>query len=259
MSQVQLNPKYKSLYNSDARYHVVTGGRGSGKSFGINVFLLHLTYEKGHKILFTRYTMTSASMSIIPEFLEKIDLMGVAEHFEVTKAEITNKLTGSSIIFSGVKTSSGDQTAKLKSINAVTTFVVDEAEELTDEEVFDKIDFSVRAKGVKNRCIVILNPTTKEHWIYQRFFQNRGVPDGHNGDKENVNYIHTTYLDNIENLSESFVLGLKDMQKNRPEKFRHQIMGGWLDRAEGVVFTDWSIGDFPKDMDTIFGQDFGFS
>jgi phage terminase large subunit len=85
------------------------------------------------------------------------------------------------------------------------------------------------------------------------------VPDGHNGDKENVNYIHTTYLDNIENLSESFVLGLKDMQKNRPEKFRHQIMGGWLDRAEGVVFTDWSIGDFPKDMDTIFGQDFGFS
>jgi len=259
MSQVQLNKKYKSLYNSDARYHVVTGGRGSGKSFGINVFLLHLTYEKGHKILFTRYTMTSASMSIIPEFLEKIDLMGVAEHFDVTKAEITNKLTGSSIIFSGVKTSSGDQTAKLKSINAVTTFVVDEAEELTDEEVFDKIDFSVRAKGVKNRCIVILNPTTKEHWIYQRFFQNRGVPDGHNGDKENVNYIHTTYLDNIENLSESFVLGLKDMQRNRPEKFRHQIMGGWLDRAEGVVFTDWSIGDFPKDMDTIFGQDFGFS
>ena len=99
MSQVQLNKKYKSLYNSDARYHVVTGGRGSGKSFGINVFLLHLTYEKGHKILFTRYTMTSASMSIIPEFLEKIDLMGVAEHFDVTKAEITNKLTGSSVSY----------------------------------------------------------------------------------------------------------------------------------------------------------------
>lgn len=259
MNQVVLNKKYKSLYSSESRYHVVTGGRGSGKSFGTTVFLLHLTYEKGHKILFTRYTMTSASMSIIPEFLEKIDLMDVAEHFEVTKAEIKNKLTGSSIMFSGVKTSSGDQTAKLKSINAVTTFVLDEAEELTDEEVFDKIDFSVRAKGVKNRCILILNPTTKEHWIYQRFFQNRGVPDGFNNDKENINYIHTTYLDNKEHLSPSFIAGLEDMKQRRPEKFKHQIMGGWLDRAEGVVFTDWSIGDFPKDTDTIFGSDFGFS
>ena len=257
--EVVLNNKYKSLYSSEGRYHVITGGRGSGKSFGINVFLLHLTYEKGHKILFTRYTMTSASMSIIPEFLEKIDLMGVAEHFEVTKAEIKNKLTGSSIIFSGVKTSSGDQTAKLKSINAVTTFVLDEAEELTDEEVFDKIDFSVRVKGVKNRCILILNPTTKEHWIYQRFFQNRGVPDGHNGGMDNINYIHTTYLDNEKHLSKSFIAGLEDMRERRPEKFNHQIMGGWLDRAEGVIFTDWSIGDFPRDMDVVFGSDFGFS
>lgn len=257
--EVVLNNKYKSLYSSEGRYHVITGGRGSGKSFGINVFLLHLTYEKGHKILFTRYTMTSASMSIIPEFLEKIDLMGVAEHFEITKAEIKNKLTGSSIIFSGVKTSSGDQTAKLKSINAVTTFVLDEAEELVDEEVFDKIDLSVRAKGVKNRCILILNPTTKEHWIYQRFFQNRGVPDGHNGDMDNINYIHTTYLDNEKHLSKSFIVGLEDMRARRPEKFKHQIMGGWLDRAEGVIFTNWSIGDFPRDMDVVFGSDFGFS
>jgi len=259
MNPIILNNKYKSLYSSEGRYHVVTGGRGSGKSFGTTVFLLQLTYEKGHKILFTRYTMTSASMSIIPEFLEKIDLMNVAEHFEVTKAEIRNKLTGSSIMFSGVKTSSGDQTAKLKSINAVTTFVLDEAEELTDEEVFDKIDFSVRAKGVKNRCILILNPTTKEHWIYQRFFQNRGVPDGHNGCTENINYIHTTYLDNKEHLSPSFIAGLEDMRIRRPGKFKHQIMGGWLDRAEGVIFTDWSIGDFPKDTDTVFGSDFGFS
>tara|TARA_R110000751_G_scaffold293147_1_gene400637 strand:+ start:511 stop:1542 length:1032 start_codon:yes stop_codon:yes gene_type:complete len=198
-------------------------------------------------------------MSIIPEFLEKIDLMGVAEHFEITKAEIKNKLTGSSIIFSGVKTSSGDQTAKLKSINAVTTFVLDEAEELVDEEVFDKIDFSVRAKGVRNRCILILNPTTKEHWIYQRFFQNRGVPDGHNGDMDNINYIHTTYLDNEKHLSKSFIVGLEDMRARRPEKFKHQIMGGWLDRAEGVIFTNWSIGDFPRDMDVVFGSDFGFS
>ena len=259
MKNVNLNPKYHSLFKSPSRYHICTGGRGSGKSFAVNTFLVLLTYEKGHKILFTRYTMTSASMSIIPEFLEKLDLMGIGGNFTVTKTEIINNLTGSSIFFSGIKTASGDQTAKLKSIQGVTTFVLDEAEELTDEQSFDKIDYSVRAMGTQNRCILILNPTTKEHWIYQRFFQNRGIPDGHNGEKENVNYVHTTYLDNKKHLSESFVAQVEDMRTRRPDKYKHQILGGWLDRAEGVIFTHWRIGEFDNNQDTIFGLDFGFS
>ena len=259
MKTVNLNKKYQALFNSDSRYYVITGGRGSGKSFATNTFLVLLTYEKGHRILFTRYTMTSAGMSIIPEFIEKLELMGILDQFTVTKTEIINNLTGSSIYFSGIRTSSGDQTAKLKSIQGVSSFVLDEAEELTDEESFDKIDFSIRAKNVKNRCILILNPTTKENWIYQRFFQNRGVPDGFNGTKENITYIHTTYLDNLEHLSESFVKQINDMKVRRPEKYKHQIMGGWLQRAEGVIFTHWNIGKFNTEIDSIFGLDFGFS
>ena len=259
MKEVALNPKYHPIFEDDSRYFVVTGGRGSGKSFGVNTFLVLLTYEKGHRILFTRYTMTSASMSIIPEFLEKIELMGISSAFTITKNEIINNLTGSSIIFSGIKTASGDQTAKLKSIQGVTTFVLDEAEELTDEESFEKIDYSVRATGYQNRCILILNPTTKQHWIYERFFENRGVPDGYNGIKENVTYIHTTYLDNKQHLSPSFVEQVEAMRKRRPEKYKHQILGGWLEKAEGVVFTHWEMGDFNNEYDTIFGLDFGFS
>ena len=171
METPALNHKYHSLFNSDSRYHICTGGRGSGKSFAVNLFLVLLTYERGHKILFTRYTMTSASMSIIPEFLDKLTILNCGHDFTVTKNEIINNLTGSSIFFSGIKTASGDQTAKLKSIQGVTTFVLDESEELAEEESFDKIDFSVRAIGIQNRCILILNPTTKEHWIYQRFFR----------------------------------------------------------------------------------------
>ena len=110
-----------------------------------------------------------------------------------------------------------------------------------------------------NRCILILNPTTKENWIYQRFFQNRGVPDGFNGNKNDITYIHTTYLDNLEHLSKSFVEQIEDMKVRRPEKYKHQIMGGWLQRAEGVIFTHWNIGKFNKDIDSIFGLDFGFS
>ena len=258
-NKVELNPKYQSLFHSDSRYFVITGGRGSGKSFAIGVYLNLLTYEKNTKTLFTRYTMSSAGMSIIPEFREKMELMGIEDQFEITKTEITNKFTGSSIYFSGIKTASGDQTAKLKSIQGVNTFVLDEAEELTDEMGFDRIDYSIRAKGVRNRCILILNPTTKEHWIYQRFFQNRGIPDGFNGTKEDVTYIHTTYLDNDEHLSRSFVNQIEDMRERRPDKYLHQIMGGWLQKAEGVVFTDWQIGQFNGSVESIFALDFGFA
>ena len=258
MSNVSLNSKYKGL-KSDSRYFVITGGRGSGKSFSITVFLVLLTFEENNKVLFTRYTMSSAGMSIIPEFIEKLELMGLLEHFTVTKFEIINNLTGSSIYFSGIKTASGDQTAKLKSISGINTFVLDEAEELQEEENFDKIDLSIRAKGVKNRCLLILNPATKEHWIYQRFFQNRGIPDGFNGTKDGVTYIHTTYEDNRDNLSESFLKEIERMKQRRPNHYKHQILGGWLQKAEGVIFTDWQMGKFNTEIDSIFGLDIGFS
>ena len=161
----QINEKFKPLFLNDSRYFVITGGRGSMKSFSVTTFLLLLTYENEQTILFTRYTLTSADISIIPEFIEKIELANLENDFAITKNEIINLKTGSKILFKGIKTSSGNQTAALKSISGVTTWVLDEAEELTDEETFDKIDFSIRHKSKQNRVILILNPTTKEHFI----------------------------------------------------------------------------------------------
>lgn len=255
---VTLNEKYKA-FGSDSRYFIVTGGRGSGKSFSINLLLLLLTYEKGHVILFTRYTLTSAHVSIIPEFIEKIELLDKYQDFYITKDEIINTKTGSKILFKGIKTSSGTQTANLKSLAGVTTWVLDEAEELTDEDTFDKIDFSIRSKDKDNRVVLILNPATKEHFIYQKFFESKGVEAGSNIVKGDTTYIHTTYLDNTSNLSESFLNQIKTIKERRPDKYKHTILGGWLDKAEGVIFTNWSIGKFENVNGSVFGQDYGFS
>lgn len=259
MSSVKINSKYEALFFNDSRYFLITGGRGSGKSFGVAIFLLNLICQKGHKVLFTRYTMVSAQTSIIPEFIEKIELMGMAHIFRITKDEIINLETKSSIIFKGIRTSSGNQTAALKSLAKVTTFVLDEAEELVDEETFDKIDFSVRTQTEQNRCILILNPTTKEHWIYKRWFQNAGVPEGYNGTEGITTYIHTDYRDNKENLSESFLEQIDKMKRTRPDKYMHQILGSWLSSAEGTIYKNWRVGDYKQTELTVFGQDFGFS
>ena len=256
---IEVHKKYKEILAKDSRYYIVSGGRGSGKSFSVNALLVLLTYEAGHTILFTRYTLSSAYISIIPEFIEKLEMLGLLGDFHITKDEIKNKRSGSKIIFRGIKTSSGDQTANLKSLTGITTWVVDEAEELTDEQKFDTIDLSVRQQGKQNRVILILNPTTKEHFIYGRFFEDRGVNEGVNKTVENTTYIHTTYLDNKDNLSQSYLDQIEQMKLRRPEKYKQQILGAWLNKAEGVIFDNWTIGEFKHIGTSVWGQDYGFA
>lgn len=253
--------KYKVLYEKmpDVRYYIITGGRGSGKSFEVGTFASLLTFEQNQRVLFTRYTLVSAGVSIIPEFMDKIERIEALDKFHITKDGITNLTTGSDVIFKGIKTSSGDQTANLKSLQGVTCWILDEAEELTNEDIFDKINLSIRETKAKNRIILIMNPSTKEHWVYKKFFEDRGVTPGFNGVKGDTAYIHTTYLDNIDNLSDTFIRDAENMRLRRPDKYKHVMEGGWLDRAEGVIFTDWKVGEFDTSLPYIFGQDFGYS
>lgn len=256
---IELSAKYKPLMLDESRYFVLTGGRGSGKSYSVNVMALLLTFEPNQNILFTRFTMTSAYTSIIPEFRDKIDSLGLTEYFDINRTEITNKVTGNMIYFKGLKTGSGNQTAALKSLSNITTWICDEAEEIPSNDLFTKIDYSIRSKETQNRVIMVLNPATKEHWIYQRFFQDAGINGGTNETKGNTTYIHTTYKDNIDNLGQSFLDSMDTMKIRRPSEYEHTILGGWREKAEGVIFTDWSIGQYKSQGIDVFGADFGFS
>jgi phage terminase large subunit len=249
---LDINDKYKPIFfNKDKRYHIVTGGRGSGKSFAITLFLVLLTEQKNEVILFTRYTLISANISIIPEFLNMIELLGWGDRFTITKDQVVNNITGSKILFKGLKTSSGTQTANLKSLAGVTCWVLDEAEELIDETVFDKIDLSIRSKNAQNRVIMILNPTTAEHFIYNRWFSQ--------GKKDNTLYVHTTYLDNKDNLDTSILYEIEQIRLTNIKKYNHIILGGWLEKAEGVIFENWQKGTFDTSIPVMYGMDFGFS
>ena len=153
--------------------------------------------------------------------------MGKVNDFEVTQSEIINKLTGSKILFRGIKTSSGVNTANLKSIAGLSTWVIDEAEELTDPDVFDKVDLSIRAKENSNRVILVMNPAYKSHWIYNQFVKNK---------RSDTTYIHTTYLDNKINLSDSFIQAAEKTKKENPARYEHLFLGTWLDDADGMLW-----------------------
>ena len=241
-ARIKLNPKFKSLYTDDSRYFILTGGRGSSKSYHVADWASKLTYEKDHKILFTRWTMVSAHLSVIPEFTSKLEAYNVLDNFDITKVDIENKSTQSKILFRGIKTSQGIATANLKSIEGLTTLIGDEMEELVLEEVFDRIDLSIRSKKQSNRVVLIMNPSNREHWVYKRFFGSRGVPEGFSGKIGDTPYIHTTYLDNMANLSQSFLDQAERTKEVNMLRYNHIYLGHWLDSSEGLLW-DMAILD----------------
>jgi len=231
---VKIHRKYKPLWTTKCFITLITGGRGSAKSFAVGDFIENLSFERGHKILFTRYTLHSASDSIIPEFEEKIALEDHGGHFYITKTDALNTVSGTQILFRGIKTASGNQTGKLKSITDLTCWVLDEAEELDDAETFRVIQQSIRKKGVQNRIILIMNPKSKGHWVYKRFFEEPKIDPAFNGEREGVCYINTNYLENLENLSDEFIAEAERCKKYTPALYRYEYMGEWVLSIEGA-------------------------
>jgi len=231
-------PKFNPLWTARYRYAIISGGRASAKSFASQCFLRDLTYEQNQKIIATRYTMTSAKKSVIPEFTGKLSLTPspfgaetMEADFQLLESTYTNIRSQSSIQFTGLKTSSGNQTANLKSMEGLTCWLLDEGEELVDDgtettpNTFDRIDDSIRLKGADLRTILVWNPSNEESFIYQRFFKDRGVEITFNGIHEDVLYIHTTYLDNLANLNKDFVTKANRTKETRLERYNHIYLG----------------------------------
>jgi PBSX family phage terminase large subunit len=237
----KLSSKYKQLWKAKTRYILLTGGRNSGKSFGASLYLAEQSYTKHFKALFTRYTMTSAKDSIIPEFTSKLELLNIGHEFHVTKEDVINTISGGQVMFRGIKTSSGDQTANLKSLEGVSHFIVDEGEEFKDKQKFDDIDLSVRNPLIENKVITIMNPSNTSHWVWNTWFANSHDLIDVDGFKvpisthTEVTHIHTTYLDNLANIPKDYLEKLIKMRENQPEYYHHKILGAWLNHAEGAL------------------------
>jgi hypothetical protein len=195
----------------------------------------------GYSVLYTRWTMASAKDSIIPEFTEKLDMTGARGRFDVQINEIRHARNGSKVLFRGIKTSSGNQTAKLKSLQGLNVWVLDEAEEMPDEKTFDVIDLSIRDKRRPNLVILCLNPVHKRHWIYRRFIEGKGIPDaGFSGVVGDTTYIHSDYRDNWANLPASYRDKATASKAGDPRQYKSIWLGAWMDEVQGALW-DWGM------------------
>lgn len=205
--------------------------------------------------------MDSAKDSVIPEFKDKMEKMGVETHFQEWKTSVQNRATGGKVLFRGLKQGSKNQVAKMKSLFGIKIWVLDEAQELVDEVAFDTIDNSIRDKNTVNEVWLVLNPTDINHWIYRRFFVENGVEDGYHGVKGNVEYICTTYLDNLRNLDEGFVAKAEKLKTVNYEKYANVFLGHWLTRREGLIYSRWEeirAEEYPVHLEQWYGNDWGY-
>lgn len=245
--QIPIHKKYRGLFKLfSPEYHpevdtvIVTGGRSSGKSYSVAIHSVVALTSYNWSVLYTRYTNMSIEDSVKPEVSQKIELLGYEQRVKDTQTHI--ECGNNRIAFKGIKTGSGVQTAALKSLQGFNCFVVDEAEELPDYKTFKKVFYSIRSSTKRNLTILILNPTSKQHWIYEEFFEKRGIEGGFNGVHENVMYIHTSYLDvDPKFIPENIRKDYERLQRTNTEEYENIVMGGWVENPEGILLPKSSL------------------
>lgn len=216
---------------------ILTGGRASSKSYNVSLLSLIGVNENEWRVLYSRFTNSSIGDSIKSEVSEKIEVLGYEGLMVDTQFRIESTQNKGFISFKGIKTGSKGQTANLKSLNGFNVFVVDEAEEIPSEDIFKKVFYSIRSVEKRNISILVLNPTTKEHWIWNTFFEKRAVESGFTGIKDNVMYIHSSYLDvNPDYVPENIRKDYERLKIEDPEEYDNVVMGGWISEPKGVLF-----------------------
>jgi phage terminase large subunit len=104
------------------------------------------------------------------------------------------------------------------------------------------------AMRTTGKILIDLNPSEFTSWCYD-------LAD----DPKNIN-IHSTYLDNIDNLSPQqvqFIEGYKDL----PDQHLWRVYGlGERGAPEEIIYTGWELVDeLPGKGEVIYGLDFGFT
>jgi len=156
------NPYFKPIIRK-ARYKVLYGGRGSGKSYFLAELAVEVSRRIGTVILCAREFQGSLDDSVYQLLIETIERLGYAEEFDILKSTITHKGTGAKFVFYGIK----NNVTKIKSIQGVGVCWVEEAEAVTKNS-WDVLIPSIR--GDKNAEIWIsFNPKNILDDTYQRF------------------------------------------------------------------------------------------
>ena len=212
------------------------GGSRSSKSYSVVQLLIHIAISNPN----TRISMVSHSLPHIKRGVYR-DFKGIMEQWNIWDEKdfrytdfIYTFKNGSYIELFGL-----EDPDKAKG-PARDILFVNEAN-LISKALFDQL--LIRTTG---QVFLDWNPADFISWVYE-------VADNPTNKR-----IHSTYLNNISNLSDSQVRNI-EQYKDLPDDFMWKVYGlGERGSAKEIIYTQWKQYDEAPDGDVFYGLDFGY-
>lgn len=205
-----------------ARYKVVRGGRGSGKSWGFARALLIEGGKRPLRVLCTREVQKSIQQSVYQLLKDQIAGLGLGSFYDVLATEIRGR-NGTQFFFSGLSEMTAES---LKSFEGVDVCWVEEAQSVTKNS-WDILIPTIRKEG--SEIWVSFNPQLESDETYRRFVVTP-PPD--------CVSVEMNYSDN-----RKFPAVLEAERKHakatmKPEEYAHIWEGQCKPAVEGAIYFD---------------------
>lgn len=239
-------------YNYDATGKIVVnrGGTRSSKTYSIcqqlaiwltsGLFRSNLTLDKGVATVVRRYR-ANLDGTVIRDFedvLTRNDLYRLIDH---NKTKKTYEYQGRLVEFIGA-----DDEQKLRGAKRNILYC-NEANEIEYKRQFFQL--LMRTEDV---VVLDFNPDDPDVWIKTELEDKRAIEEG------DVDIIVSSYKDNNQ-LPDSLVKEIELLEKNDPIFWKIYGLGEY-GRIHGLVFNNWSIGEFNESAPLVgYGLDFGFT
>lgn len=246
-----INKAYDRFIKSKARLVLLMGGAGSGKSYAAaQKIVIRLLETKGVNVLVVRKVAKTLRNSVHSQIQQIIEQENLSDEFLITTTplEITCKRNGNKVICIGL-----DDPEKIKSITDITHIWVEEATELTKEDL-DQLKLRIRGISSSYKQIVLsFNPISTLHFLKREYFDR--VAD-------DTLVLTTTYRDN-KFLTKDDKKVIEDLKYTNPMAYDVYANAKWGVITEALIYNNWSVKPDINEDETWYdeilaGADFGY-
>ena len=229
---ISIPEAFLPLYESDSRYRIAVGGRGSGKSMTIAMLCI-LEAIQGKKILCCREFQNSISESVHALISDLIEQLGVSG-FNVTRDKITHS-SGGEFIFKGLSRNA----ESIKSLFGTDVCWIEEAQTISEESL-RLLTPTIREAG--SYFFITANPRSEADPLTERFLKGRmGIlrDEGIYRDDTHT-IIRANYAENPYFPAELETERKKDKATLSDAEYEHIWLGQTLDEVDtSIIIPDW--------------------
>lgn len=231
-----------------ARYKVLRGGRGSGKSWGVAEVLVVWASMVSLRVLCARELQVSIADSVHRLLVDWIERKGLLDRYVITNTSITCPSTGSAFIFKGLK----HNISEIKSMEGIDICWVEEAQRVSASS-WETLIPTIRKDG--SEIWITFNPDSEEDPTWVRFVTEQPPSCLH----AEVNFVHNPHF------PAPLQMEMEYMKRVDYEGYLHVWEGQPKGRSKAqVLYEKWRVDVFTdEDMKgadgPYYGADWGFS